>query len=370
MRAARSVAILDGASSVLPYDFQLVQALAAGGTTVGFFGSRTAYNGALLDAMRAMPNVAVDAAAISGTVAPSRWRGALAYAALLWRVRSQRAQWELVNLQFPVLWPLEAWLLRPLRDRLVLTVHNAVPHGHAGRTHGPTERLARLAMRLVFVSEATRDDFLARYGEAFRPKATLLPHGLLPAAPGMPPQAPRVPAPPRALVFWSNVKPYKGIELFEALAASPAVRDRGLALRIVGRWDGLGDLKARLAGQGVEIVDRYLDPGELLRLFATDSVFLLPYQRATQSGALYTLLHHGACFLTSDSGDLGAFMRRFGLAGLLIDTTADSVLRALDHLAAHRADTQAALARAQAAMAWPHLLADHPAAYASRPDAG
>lgn len=362
--AARPIVVLDGASSVLPYDFQLVAALAASGRAVRFCGSRTAYNGELLNAMRCLPGVAVDAAGVSGTVAP-RWRGALAYLGLLLRVLWHGRRAELVNLQFSVAGPLECLFLAPLRGKLVLTLHNAVPHGHGDGPHLPTEWLARLARRLVFVSVATRDDFLRRYGEGWCAKATLLPHGLLPVAPGQPstPLA-ALAAAPSALVFWSNVKPYKGVELFEALAQSPAVAARGLALQVFGRWDGLAELQQRLRALGVAVTDRYLTNDELLVLFAQSVVFLLPYRQASQSGVLYTLLHHGCVFICSNTGDLGAFMRRFGLDGLILrEHSAPAVLDCLDWLAAHRDQVADGLRRAQAEMGWTSLLADHPEAY-------
>lgn len=364
MGTQRPIVVLDGASSVLPYDFQLVAALAAAGHTVRFFGSRTAYNGALLDTMRRLPGVAVDAAGISGTVVP-RWRGALAYLGLLLRVLWRGRHAELVNLQFSVVWPLEWLLLSTLRHKLVLTVHNAAPHGHGDGPHSPTARMARLAHRLIFVSASTRDDFLRRYGEGFRMKSTLLPHGLLPVVPGLQPVAPEPVAQPRALIFWGNVKPYKGVELFEALAQSHGVAERGLSLQVFGRWDGLADLKLRLRRLGVGVSDRYLAEEELRTLFAQPAVFLLPYRRASQSGALYTLLHHGAVFICSDSGDLGAFLRRHGLDGLILrEHSAQAVLDCLDWLSTHRVQLADGLRRAQAELGWSRLLADHPEAYA------
>ncbi|HEX6362883.1 MAG TPA: glycosyltransferase [Albitalea sp.] len=360
-----SIAIVDGGSFVLPYDFHLVRALAARGAPVHFYGSRTRYNGEFLEAMRALPGVTVVDRGVSGTVAP-RWRGALAYAALLLALLRRGRAHDVVNLQFSAWWPLELPVLALLRRRLVFTVHNAVPHGFAGVQHAPTRWLASLARALVFVSEATRDDFLRRYGERFRARSSVLPHGLLPIAPELDrvPYARRA-APPRALVFWSNVKAYKGVELFAALARSPAIRARGLALRVVGKWDrALHGLRDELAALGVQVEDRYLDRDELLRLFAEEALFLLPYRDASQSGALYALLNHGCVFACSDAGDLGAFMRRFGLQGLMMrKRSAEAVLACLDHLDAHGDEVAAKLAEAQGACDWERIVAAAGAVY-------
>ncbi len=363
---SRRIAIVDPGSFLLPYDFHLVRALAASGRPVDFYGSTTRYNGEFLDAMRGLPGVQVVARAISGTVA-SRLAGACAYALQLMNVLLGATRYGTVNLQFSAAWPLEWLVFGLLRRKFVYTVHNAVPHGFAGRVHGPTRRLASLARELVFVSEAVRDDFLQRYGERFRARATVLPHGLLPVTPQAPvvPYAPQPPQPPRALVFWGRVQPYKGVELFRELARSPLLRERGLALAVHGAWAReLAGLKAELQAAGVALHDGYLDETELQALLSQDAVFLLPYQRASQSGVLYALLNHGCVFFCTDTGDLGAFMRRHGLEGLLLrDRSAESVLACLDHLATHGEAVMRRLAAAQQALRWERLVAESGQAY-------
>jgi glycosyltransferase involved in cell wall biosynthesis len=356
------VAIIDGGSFVLPYDHELALGLVRRGHAVDFHGSRTRYNGEFLDDLRRQPGVRVFDRAISGSVAP-RWRGALAYAALWLGVWRRRRRYAAINLQFSVLWPLElpfAWLLR---RRLVFTVHNAVPHGHRGLRHRPTGWIAALAQRLVFVSSSTRDDFLRRYGAHHAARAVLLPHGLLPPAPGVPCvlYAPR-PA-PQALVFWGTVKPYKGVELLAELARSPAWQATGMTLEVHGKWDrALHPLRDELIALGVTLRDSYLDATALQTLLAREVLFILPYTQATQSGALYTLLHQGCRFLCADSGDLGDFMRRFGLQGLLLqERSAGAVIECLPQVSA--AATLQALQHAQAQMQWDATLADAAQAY-------
>ena len=361
------VALVDGCSFVLPYDYQLSATLAGQGIEVEFHGSRTRYNGELLEAMRRLPGVTVHERALSSTVAP-RWRGALGYLALWLGLWLRRRRFDAVNLQFSAGWPLELPFLWALRRRLVFTVHNAVPHGFAGQRHGPTERIARLARTLVFVSRFSHDDFLARYGESFRAKSRLLPIGLMPVVPGLPP-VPYGPAPPpEALVYWSTVKPYKGVELFAELARSKRLRDAGLGLEIHGAWaPELAPLKAELASLGVRIEDGYLEAPSLLRLLERNVVFLLPYREATQSGALLSLLHHGCVFLCSDVGDLGDFLRRFGLEALLLQgRSGDAVVDALERLRRDPGRIAAALQRAQDASTWARTHAGIAAVYAGQ----
>lgn len=350
--------MVDGASFVLPYDDGLVRGLAARGRRVVLFASTTRYNGEFLAALRGVPGVRVVERAVSRTAAP-RWRGVANYAALWWRLWRERARFAVVNLQFSVLWPLEWPFLFALRRRFVFTVHNAVPHGHAGRRHRPTERLARLARTLVFASDAVREDFLQRYGPGFAPKSVVLPHGTLPAAPGLPAVPYRAGRPVQALVFWGNVAPYKGVELFEALAGG----DR--PLEVHGRWEPeLHPLRDRLRAAGVRAEDRFLDPAALQALLARDVVFVLPYRAASQSGALYTLLHHGARFVCADVGDLGRTLRRFGLEALLLpERSAAGVQRAVARLQAQDAELTPRLQLAQQQSDWACTLAQADAAY-------
>ena len=361
------VAVVDGGSFVLPYDYQLVKALTGHGIAVEFFGSRTLYNGEVLEAMRELPGVVVNDYAVSGTVA-ARWRGALAYAAMWFTIWRRRKEFDAINFQFSAWWKLEKRVLPTLGDRLVFTVHNAVPHSFTGRRFPQTERIAELARTLIFVSRFSYDDFIDRYGERFRGKSRVVPHGLLPVIPGLPPRRYSAQVRPDALVYWSLVKPYKGVEIFRELARSERIRAMGLRLEIHGAWSPeLGDLRAELVALGVHVDDAYLDAPELLGLLSRNVVFLLPYLEASQSGALYALLQHGRFFICADVGDLGDVMRRFGLEALLLaDRSADAVADCLDRLHRHEPELVDAFQAAQDASAWSVATEGIAAVYAGR----
>ncbi|GAP33849.1 glycosyltransferase [Piscinibacter sakaiensis] len=353
------VALVDGGSFVLPYVHAVAMALRRRGHPVAVFASRTRYNGELLDHLRSVEGITVHTADVSGSVAP-RWRGVLGYLGLLLRLWRGRRAWPTLMLQFAPLglaeWPF--WWL--LRRRLVLAVHNAVPHDHPGARHRATAWLARSARALVFLSRATQADFVRRYGAAAAAHAVVMPHGLSPLEPGEPPRPFRPRPAVRRLVYWSTVKPYKGVELFEALARSPETARRGLALEVHGRWDAaLRPLQARLRALGVRVDDAYLDVAALRALFAhEDALFVLPYRAASQSGALYQLLHQGCPVLCTDVGDLGDVMRRHGLAGLLLaEATPDALWAALDRWQADPAGWAARFAALQRDGDWDAALA-------------
>lgn len=355
---APRIAIVDGASFVLPYDYCLANGLARRGWRVTLYCSETRYNAEFLSALPA--SVELRRYAVSHTAVP-RWRALWNYLRLWREVWRCRAEFDAVNLQFSILWPLERWFLRRLP--FVFTLHNAVPHGFAGERHGPTREALMLARRVVFLSRASREDAERRYGQL--PHAAVLPHGLLPVAAGDVPVPYAPTQAPEALVVCGNVAPYKGVELLLDLARDPTWRARGLPLEVHGRFaHGLEWLREQLVAAGVVVVDRFLAPAELHALTSRPVAFLLPHHRATQSGLLYMLLHRGCRVLCSDSGDLGDFMRRHGLADLLFaERTPAAVLAALDRLRAEPDRWAAAFARAQRSADWDACLADAETAY-------
>jgi hypothetical protein len=74
---------------------------------------------------------------------------------------------------------------------------------------------------------------------------------------------------------------------------------------------------------------------------------------------LFALINHGCHVICADVGDLGDFMRRHGLQGLLLkERSAAGVLACLDYLRDHADEVAARFARAQAASGWPQTLAD------------
>jgi glycosyltransferase involved in cell wall biosynthesis len=114
----------------------------------------------------------------------------------------------------------------------------------------------------------------------------------------------------------------------------------------------------------VRIEDSFLGAPRLLQLLSRNVVFILPYREASQSGALFSLLSHGRVFICADVGDLGDFMRRFGLEALLLkERSADAVADCLERLNADPPAIVAAFQAAQDASAWEKTTAGIAAVY-------
>lgn len=351
------IALVDFGSFVLPYDYHLARALAEQGHQVTFFGSETRFNSEFLDAIRAYDTCLVISRPVSRSVA-KRLLGVTSYIGLVVEIFRRRKSFDLINLQFCVVWPIEIVLFWLVRKKFVFTVHNAVPHGFAGRRYWPYLVLSKLAKELWFPSEFTADSFYKRYSQRFREKGKILQHGTMGIYPDCQPIPYRLPAAIEGLAYWSNIKPYKGIELVLAIAQRKLLTGLGDGIEVYGCWsDRLFPVRDKLKSMGTHVVDRFLTVDELSKLLSRDLVFLLPYKSASQSGALYSLLHHGRLFIASDTGDLGAFLKRFGLERLVLkDATVESVDQCMNWLKANLLYVIARFAEAQTEMSWPRSL--------------
>jgi glycosyltransferase involved in cell wall biosynthesis len=352
-RLYSSLAIVDVGSFVLPYDFHLVSALAKRGCRVMFFASETRFNPEFLDALRSLPGVEVVSRPVSRSVS-GRGKAGWSYLRLLWNVWCRRDEYDAVSLQFVGRWQIELPFWWLLRKKLIFTVHNAVPHDFHGRSYWPYRVVSGFARKLWFLSAAVAEDFHARYPGDFRGKSRLVQMGTQASQPHLPQVRYVMPERIEGLAYWSTVKPYKGIELMLALAHDRRARSGNELLEVHGRWaPDLQSIRQQLNELGVEALDRYLSADELLTLLSRDLVFVLPYRSASQSAAMYTLLHHGRFFMATDVGDLGDLLRRFGLESLILrDPTVASVRRCIAWLEANLPYATARFSEAQAAMSW------------------
>jgi glycosyltransferase involved in cell wall biosynthesis len=354
------IAILDPASFALPYVVFFARGLRSSGHEVSLFCSRTKYNESLLDELAAEQQIAkigVNLYRVSHTAASSRWRGVLAYGNLLMDVFRRRRSIDVVNVQFGIFLPFDVIFMIVMRRQIQFAIHDDVPHGFTGTWHAPTLVRAYLAKSLIFTSAAVMDRFFQRYPlNRLRGRAKLLQHGLL-AATLQPQQAePALAEGSPIITFFGTVKPYKGVE--QLVVATPLL-EKSLAVEIHGQWDPtLKDLKKAALAHGCIVKDEYLTSTFLERILMERRVFVLPYRDASQSGVLYLLLNYARPFVSTDRGDLGAFLKREGLAQLIFNmndpeslakaltlakSTYDDISRQL-RLARHRYEWEAVIA--------------------------
>jgi glycosyltransferase involved in cell wall biosynthesis len=208
--------------------------------------------------------------------------------------------------------PLDFWFLEFCRKRglkIVLTVHDLLPHD-TGETHKKTFlELYRMVDRLICHSDHVRTRLAAEFLVP-EEKVSVIPHGPffydLPAVASerMPPGLEKKPG--AVLVLWQGIIfPYKGIDLL--LRAWQRVEAHGgdcqLAIVGTGAPELLEQIREQVKSLGlkrVQLQPRFISARELVDLYRTADVVVYPYRAITTSGALATGLALGKTIVASD----------------------------------------------------------------------
>ena len=267
----------------------------------------------------------------------------------------------------PFVAPALGTLARALRRRgvrVVMVVHNALPH-----EAGPVDRpLARYALtgadRLVVLSESVRQD-VERLG--VRVPTAVAAH---PAYDHFGPPSDRLDARERlglprdapVLLFFGFVRRYKGIAVL--LAAMPAVAARVPGVRLVVAGEFYGDeaeLRAQAAplGETVRFDADYIPDARVADYFAAADAVVQPYLSATQSGVAGIALHFGRAVVTTDVGGLAADV---GDAGIVVPPNdapalAEALVQILTADRADRAERLGERAQRRGRTSWDDLSA-------------
>ena len=231
-------------------------------------------------------------------------------------LRFARSAPDVLHVQFlPMLrWPvpLDLWFLRFARRRgakIVLTVHDLLPHDTANRHHFLYRSLYHFVDSIICHSAAIQDRLVSDF-EVDRARIHVIPHGpffydlpVLQAGSvlesfGVPSDAP--------LVLWQGlVFPYKGVDLL--LDAWQQVEDRNDAAWLVVAGTGdpalLVSLKLQAAALHLKRVclhQHFITSEQLVALYHSAEIVVYPYRAITTSGALATGLAFGKTILATD----------------------------------------------------------------------
>jgi glycosyltransferase involved in cell wall biosynthesis len=223
---------------------------------------------------------------------------------------------DIVHVQFlPMLrWkaPLDLWFVSFCKMRgskVVLTVHDILPHDTA-ETHKELFRnLYRHADALICHSDSIRTRLLTEF-QIEAQKIFVIPHG--PFFYDLPPAltshlAPDLQADPtRQIVLWQGIIfPYKGVDLLldawqKVEAETPAA---WLVVLGTGAPDILNELREQVQRLGLTRVKldlRFASTEELVATYRAADIVVYPYRAITTSGALATGLALGKTIVASD----------------------------------------------------------------------
>jgi glycosyltransferase involved in cell wall biosynthesis len=230
------------------------------------------------------------------------------------------------------------WLPVPLLDGLylrdlseiaplVLTVHNARPHGSLMQRLLQDFRrttLLRQFQAIVVHSQFTRQQIVEK-NWAPAEKIHVIPHGVLDYYVSLdgPGATEPVDASNQTVMFFGNIEAYKGLDvLIQAFALLPAQLLAGTKLLVAGSPNtDIASLKTLARDLGIEqrIIWKlgYIREEEVPELFRSATVIALPYRAIDQSGVLMTALAFGKAIVASRTGGFPEVLKD-GVHGLLV----------------------------------------------------
>jgi glycosyltransferase involved in cell wall biosynthesis len=208
--------------------------------------------------------------------------------------------------------PMDLWLMRLARRRgarVVLTVHDLMPHNTADLHRAKFAELYRGVDRLICHSESIRARLEAEFGIE-RARIDVIPHG--PFFYDLPPGGEDVIraqygiADDQQLVLWQGIlSAYKGLDLLLEAWAQVEAQFAGATLVVVGTGsteltDAVRSQVERLGLKRVVLDLRFTSTEELVALYRAASVVVYPYRAITTSGALATGVALGKTIVASD----------------------------------------------------------------------
>ena len=212
----------------------------------------------------------------------------------------------------------ENLILSRLARKLIVTVHDLLPHGRHTRWNRIVYRgIWRIPERLVVHTERMRTDLIERFG--VEPgRIVVMQHGINDRIVSRTPspdrigRAPRKPAAPLQLLFFGAAAQYKGLDLL--LEAFDGLDER-FGLVIAGRCvDRM--YAARVAAlvasnrnrERITWKDEFVPENEVEGYFQGADVLVLPYRSIDQSGVLFQALGHGLPILATDVGEFAHYV--------------------------------------------------------------
>jgi glycosyltransferase involved in cell wall biosynthesis len=208
--------------------------------------------------------------------------------------------------------PLDLWLVKYCRRhgaKIVLTVHDLLPHD-TGDTHKATyASLYALADGLICHSDAVKARLVAEFGMA-QAKVSVIPHG--PFFYDLPPSASdsvlrdfALPAGSRYVLWQGILFPYKGVDLLLDAWQQVEREDGNVWLVIAGTGapELLEQVRTRAQQLGLKRVAlhfRFISTEELVALYRGADIVVYPYRAITTSGALATGLALGKTIVATD----------------------------------------------------------------------
>lgn len=191
----------------------------------------------------------------------------------------------------------------------IILVHNTVPHEKWFFDELLAKRALREGSRFIVMTGKEKNHLQALFGSLENISIVPLPIYRLFNNSGSTKEQIRdelgLPLYIKLLLFFGFVRPYKGLDLL--LEAMAILKEKGqdLHLLVVGEfWDDRSKYDLRihelLLEDQIHIYDRYIPDSEAGKYFEVADLFVAPYLRGTQSGALKIALGYGMPAVVSE----------------------------------------------------------------------
>jgi D-inositol-3-phosphate glycosyltransferase len=197
-------------------------------------------------------------------------------------------------------------VLRRSGGRLLVVCHNGSPHESFPSSRLLTRMLLRRADRVCALSRYVADEIAGLVPSV---DVQVLPHP--PNLDGIVPgdvTVLRRRQPQRVLLFFGNVRPYKGLDdLIDAIALMRT--DPPARLVVAGRfYQPVAPVRERISRLGlddrVQLLDGYVDDADVPALFEAADLVVLPYRSASQSGVVGLAAQFGRPVVATAVGGL------------------------------------------------------------------
>lgn len=223
------------------------------------------------------------------------------------------------TLRFPVAEGiLELLLFRILSRRVILTVHNILPHGrHTTYNKFIHYLIYRIPQYIVVHTQKMKNELMDSYG-ILEPKIIVMEHGINSVIdePTMSKSACKsllgIPEDKFVLLMFGHVSPYKGIE---TLLECFELLDEGFYLLIAGMATDqeyantlYTKIKANKFSSNIGFYNEFIDDKDIPSYFSASDVLALPYKHINQSGMIFLTMKLGLPVIAFDTGSLADYI--------------------------------------------------------------
>lgn len=222
---------------------------------------------------------------------------------------AEQAKPDVIHFSWILLPMVEGWFIERLRRvaPLVLTVHNTVPFHNEGTSklmQSGHEELYRRFDHLIPHTQSIKQ-YLENLGipEA---KMTCMPHPVIDLPKPEPQAIERVDG-RKEILFFGNIKQYKGTDVLVEAALDMATRRQDFRVTIAGpSFIPIDELHAQIKAAGQEhlfrFVQRYLNDQDIANELEATDMIVFPYREIDTSGAFATASQCGKPIIASDIG--------------------------------------------------------------------